>query len=575
VDRPSDLRQDLAAATAEITTLLTSESFGQAGPRIQAARALWPNDLRLLLCEGEWLEKTTNPDAAAHRYREAAARHPDNPWPWVRLTDLLLGQGRFDEARVVFGDHVWSGGTPEAVRTRLLSRVTAATAPSSRADYLGGLLQGSADDRFVLVKLAALRFRERDRGEAKRLLEAARSLGPLPPESQLIELDLLLMAARFDEAFALAMSLREAHPRRPDFVRRAIQAAHLSGRSREMVELLFAALTQSPTDWLLVFRYNRCTCPMAADRTLFEVLEKHELEGLADDRWLFQYVLACLRHGHTARAIDLLNRLTPACTVASMAMPLLAALAAHPVQVWRSPRGISNDPAHDVQIRKADGAAGTIIVFAGVQGGLGYLPFALVDGLLSRLPVNVVYLRDLGNRGFTAGVSSLGPDGAAMASGLRRIAHEIGGQKVVCIGASLGGLAAVRAAIQMDAHAAISFAGPTIYGQEPSDAEADLGGGRSMRDTIFSALTRTETSVRDMIRRGVGTLVFQCYGAQYAPDVANAQALVGLPNVELVTIRDCADHFVVHHMIAGTEFDDLLYRVLQRPSASTGLPRVS
>jgi pimeloyl-ACP methyl ester carboxylesterase len=232
------------------------------------------------------------------------------------------------------------------------------------------------------------------------------------------------------------------------------------------------------------------------------------------------------------------------------------------MSVWRSPRGIVNDPAQDVQFRRVEGAIGTVIVLAGVQGGLNYLPFALVDGLLARLPVNVVYLRDLNNRAFTAGVASLGPDANAMASGLRAIACQLGGQKVVTIGASVGGLAAVRAAVQMGAHAAISFAGPTTYGADPQDGEAALADGKGARDTIFTAFTRTETNLEDMIRAAPGTRVFQCFGARYAPDVANAEALRPLPNVVLVPVPDCADHFVIEHIIAGGEFDALLRRAI-------------
>jgi tetratricopeptide (TPR) repeat protein len=219
--RPLPKLEDEIAA---ISAALRQRSPTGLTSRIEAARTAWPQDLKLRLLEGEWHERSGRLAEAEICFSEALCGHPDNPWPAVRLVGLLLTMRRVPEAHAVFADHVWRAELPEATRTGLLSGVTAITFDLRiRRDYLESLLDGRPDDRFVYLKLAALSFRQRDRAAAERAFEAARRLGPLPVESELLEVELLLALARFDEAFARAKSLVARHPERPDFARRAIQ----------------------------------------------------------------------------------------------------------------------------------------------------------------------------------------------------------------------------------------------------------------------------------------------------------------------------------------------------------------
>jgi tetratricopeptide (TPR) repeat protein len=534
--------------------------------RIAAARGRWPGDLRLLLFEGAFLQKSGEIAKAESRFRQALAEHHGNPWPGVRLTELLLEQRRRDDAASVFKDGVWPAPLPEEVRAQLLSRLCAAFADlSHRRAFLASLLQGTAVDRLVLLKLAALSFREQKRSEAQRLFGAAKELGPLPIESRQLELELLLTSGHFDDAFAIAMALQESHPERSDFARRAIQAAHLAGRTAEMLALLRRALTRWPGDWMTAFRYNRCTLPLRADRELFEILSHHAAEGTREGRWLFQFAVACLRHGETQRATAILAQFSPTSPVSSMATPLRRALFAYPPATWENPRQIDNDPERDVQIVRVAGAAATVIVLAGVQGGLNYLPFSHTDGLLIRHRVNVIYLRDLSNRAFTAGIRGLGQHQDSTVAGLKSLAAELG-VPAITIGASLGGVAAIRIAALMEAHAAISFAGPVQHAANGREDDMPWLGARGARGTLFAALTEADTNLLAMVRAAPRTLFCQCFGSGYAPDAAAADLLRPLANVVLHAVAGCSDHFVVEYMLANHEFAEVLERMMQMPS---------
>jgi hypothetical protein len=480
----------------------------------------------------------------------------------VRRAELSLRLRRIEAAVGIFTDQVWPGSAPEATRTGLLSRIGVAMPDLvARRDFLAGLLRGHADDRFVLLKQAALAFRERDRAVAERCFDAARGLGPLPLESQLLELELHLAATRFDAAFALAGELCARHPDRADFARRRIQAAHFTGRHAEMVALVADALQRWPRDWLLAFRYNRCTISMADDRMLFELLARNAAAMAADERWQFQFAIACLRHGETARAIGILHALSETGAVAPMMLPLRAALMAYPAATWANPRGIDNDPEKDVQIIRVPGAIATVMLHAGMQGGLGYLPFTHADGLLARRPVNVVYLRDLNTRAFGNGVRGLGLDQASTIAALRRIGATLG-VPVVTMGASIGGVAAIRTATLMGAHAAISFAGMMHLGTDNLEEPAP-GLAGSTRATLFSNFGATDLSLVDMIRAAPGTHVHQCFGADYPPDIESAALLNGLPNATLHPLAGCADHFVIEHLIVNGGFFDVLQQAIE------------
>lgn len=556
---------DLAGETAAIAAALAAPTEAL-GVRIEAARAAWSGDLRLRLLEGEWHEKSARPAEAEAIYRAAAALHPDNPWPVARIVGLLLATGHADAARALCTDALWGSSLPEAARMGLLSRLLTATPePGAREAFLSGLLRGTADDRFVLLKLAALRFRLRDRAEATRLFEAARRHGALPVESELLELELHLAAGRFEPAFHMAQALSARHPERIDFARRAIQTAHFAQRPDLLIPALERALTRWPEDWLLVFRYNRAALPAAADAAMFALLATRVTQRRDDHRWLFQYTVAALRHRRTAEAMALLPRLAADSPVVHLAAPLHAALATRPHAAWETGRAIVNDAELDVQVVRHPAARATVIVLAGVQAGLGYLPFSHVDALLAGHPVNAVYLRDLHNRAFTQGVQGLAADADGTEIALRALLADLGGAPAITMGASLGGMAAVRLAARLHGHAAISFAGPVHLGIHDSEA-AEGGSGDSTRFSLTSVFLRGQPGVPELLRAAPGTRVYQCYGPDYAPDAADAALLDGLANAECVQVPACRDHFVIEHMIADGGFDRVLTRAIATPA---------
>ncbi|MGE0415549.1 MAG: tetratricopeptide repeat protein [Acetobacteraceae bacterium] len=564
-----DLGVDLDSEIAAISSLLRDDLLSSAGDRLRDARQLWPHNLKIYLLEGEWYRRSGRSSDAEACFRAAQDVHPNNPWPSVRLLELLLAERRTADACRLFANAIWPSDVPEATRAGLLSRVTTAVADmTARRQFLEGLLKGSPIDRFVHLKLAALYFRLRDRSAAQSEFYRAQSLGSLPIESQLLQVELLLSLARFEDAYTKARQLVDSYPDRADFARRAIQTAHLANRSRDVEALLHHALERWPRDWLMLFRYNRSLCATKTDRALFDRLQEHEPAAMSDHRWLFQFAVACLRQQQTRRTLALLDCCLPDGPVVHMAGPLRAALGTLSVDEWRRARGVRNDIHADVQIVRVTDARATVIVLAGAQGGLGYLPPTHVSALLADHPVHLIHLHDLGNRGFTTGVRAFGSDQASMVAGLKELACDLGGLPVVTMGSSLGGVAATRLAVQMQALAAISFAGPVPLGANSTQEADDPTLGLGTRGAMSTSVNQDDLSLVDMIRRTPATRIFQCYGTGYEPDVQAASFLRDLPNATLFPVAGCADHFVIEHMIANGDFGAVLRRAIQAAPVS-------
>jgi tetratricopeptide (TPR) repeat protein len=556
-----------------IAELVRGPAWEAAGERLSSALQRWPRHRRLRLVQAEWLERGGDVACAEACLRELLQDAPESPAAACRLVNLLLVRQQPDEARAVFARHVWQDQVPEVQAVALLNRVVAATpGAGARDSLLTGLLRDTPRDRFVLVKLAALRFRENDKVEAMRLFDAANRLGPVPDSSHILHLDLLIVHWRLDDALALARELMARHPERRDIVSKAIQVCELRHRGDELVPILRDAMRRWPDDWLLLARYNRSRCRQAIDRELFDDLSAHEAAAGRDDRWALEYALACLRHCEHDRAVAVLSRLAPTGPVADLALPLQRLFASRPRSAWVNSRDISNDRAHDLQVRRVPHAQATVLVFAGAgTGGLGLLPCAHLDTLLREHSVQVVYLRDQRGRGFVQGVASLGADEAATVRGLRALAAELDAGPIITLGGSIGALAAVRFGALLPAAAAISCSGP-LHLDPVANERDDQVRYRSAMLSMLNKTGRVDTDYITLIAQSPALRVYHNYGTGHVQDAATAERLRPLSNVTLLPV-ECPDHFAVTHLMADGSFDALLRRVVAdcvRSSAAGG-----
>ena len=242
----------------------------------------------------------------------------------------------------------------------------------------------------------------------------------------------------------------------------------------------------------------------------------------ADERWQFQYALACLEWGSTQDAVRALSAIPSGTPAARMSEPLRRAIASRPAASWRAAARFEDDRSRDVQIVRVAGAATTILVFTGLGGRLAYLPVGHLDTVLAAFAANVVYLRDVSSRAYLDGIASLGdlPDTLAH---LARLATELGAPRLVTMGNSIGGFGAVRYAARLGAAAALSFAGPTTLDSSatPDLAAAEEAPGNSgLRDLGMQRVT--ENDLVPDIAGSPAMRVTYCFGAASDAEIAHA-----------------------------------------------------
>jgi hypothetical protein len=229
---------------------------------------------------------------------------------------------------------------------------------------------------------------------------------------------------------------------------------------------------------------------------------------------------------------------------------------------WNTGRQVSNDSGQDaIAVRSADARA-TVIVVGSVQNGIGYLPFAQLDVILTEQRFNAIYLHNVANRTFMASIYGLERDQTVPTARLQEALHSLGGGPVIVIGSSLAGLAATRIALEIGAAAAISFAGPFGLAATSAANDGEASERLGIRRTIYRSFGGSDRDIVDDLRQRPDTRLYHCFGTDYAPDVAVARLLKDISNVDLVPVPGCHDHFVVEHMLANSRFVDVLNRAI-------------
>lgn len=491
----------------------------------------------------------------------ARARHlvPRDGSVALRYFRSQLASGELDEATRVLKFEIWPSRLSEYHRRQALGTfVWAWRDPAALEATLKGLLRWVPDDRFVLVKLASLATRRRRFAEAAAYLQQAEALGPLPSEAAPMRIDMLLLSGRFEDALALAKEQLAANPNRQDLLRRVNLTATMAARQEDITDSIVRAITAWPTEQDLLKRYNRGTLPLDLDRHLFEILRPLASSGEVSDQWRYQYAAACLRHGHTVEAWDTLQPLADLPKVGRLAKRLLLILGTLPPAEWDRRTRFVNDTMKDVEVVKVPGARATVVVFSGKDGGIGHLPFSHLDVLLCELPVNTIYLRDSNRRVFSRGIASLGPDEATSIAALRALCAGMDGAPVITLGASLGGGSAMRYAALMGARAAISLATPLRVTADSDDET----GGRVVQRYLATLIPSEARDVVGLVEKSPDLRVFHVYGTGHPSDVTNAARLEPLPNVTLVPLDGCDDHFIISDLIVQGRLIPLLSRAI-------------
>lgn len=199
----------------------------------------------------------------------------------------------------------------------------------------------------------------------------------------------------------------------------------------------------------------------------------------------------------------------------------------------RSPDG-SRDVFADLEAE-----SGTLVVaFGGLAGGLGIPPFEFMAAIDSEFSVKRAFVRDRHALWYQRGVEGLGSNVGETAAGLRKLVHTADVGRVVFIGCSSGGYAALLFAALVGAHAVLAFSPQTLVAPDRRAAAGDDRWPDRTAALSEAGFERDYADLRQVLRRSPGAdrpprMVLR-YPQSDRLDAVHAENLAGLPSVELV-----------------------------------------
>ena len=235
--------------------------------------------------------------------------------------------------------------------------------------------------------------------------------------------------------------------------------------------------------------------------------------------------------GYFQTVADLLSRLPPPSEDTSFAM-------------------FCDDPGREVQvIPRANGSA-ALLAFCGRVRKLG-MSINLVHRWFGQLGVHVIYLRDYQGKNYDNGIGSLAPDFVGTLRSLQRIVADLGTQRVVCYGNSLGGYGALRYALELQAEAVLAFSSPT---------NLDPNFGTSLvLELLSKGIITAGLDLRPLYENaGYASRAHLVYGELHASDRAQAENFSGLPTVSLDMVRGWESHAVFIHTLLSGRYEHLI-----------------
>ena len=381
---------------------------------------------------------------------------PENTEVTRSLIRLFAKSGRVEAAGELLERRYWSSdAAPEAKVTALLQVTTqmqpaAGAALSKRLEANRAQINPASPDADAgrLYRLASAEFRSGLFDQALTRLERGSQAGGLSLLGQALWADALSMTGRWEQALAVARAAQTDGLDRPDHNARIARILIGCGRVSEARHVLEAALTRWPVDTLLLTRANNLQLPPGDVGHLFGAIREHCLAADPSPPALDQLGLMALQSGD-ADAADAIFAMIQGTGIPPTVGP--------PGRSKVSGRFL-DDRSKAVQTVSCPGAIGTLVVFPGLRNHLSGLPYHCLDAWFAALPLNVIYLRDFKFRSFLAGVEGLGDGPEASAAGLRQLAGDLGSDRLLMLGLSSGGFAAMRYGALAGADGVLAFA---------------------------------------------------------------------------------------------------------------------
>lgn len=534
----------------EVDQLVSKGDFASATVRIRTALETQPDLLPARMAEVRLALGQSETETAVRLARALVREHAQNPWVWLLHVQSLAAVGNHEDAIATF---VKGSVELQPSETAIMGAVNSLLPVLPMRDQvrvLQAALSAVPDKQQLQLRLAMRAHAVGEYRLSHDMLNAAERAGPLPDYARRLRSRLFPMLGPMNEAADVVLSNVADGAEDLETLARACRYAAAAGRFDAAKAAMFKLLELHPLEHRTVYRLNRIFLTETQDKEILRELLAKASQRDPGASWWLQVAFFALRCGEKTVGRDILDRLSDDPVAASMASPLLAALDALEASPPR--QDVVGDA--DVRVVEVPGAHATIILFGGFQGGLSLIHDRYLDALLQKVPAHVVYLRDPYGRAFLNGIPELGASEDAMHNSLNALAAQLGSQRIMTIGGSIAGYAALRAGLALGAGRVVSLAGLVTPGSlHPSEPDHTRHG---MAELFGSDLEAFD--LRPALARQSDLRFVHVVGENYAPDLLRSRGISDLDNTEIHVLPGVSSHHVALPAVA----DGTLFRVL-------------
>ena len=203
------------------------------------------------------------------------------------------------------------------------------------------------------------------------------------------------------------------------------------------------------------------------------------------------------------------------------------------------------------------GSSTLLITFAGISGALGVYPFEFFK-ITKGFDVDKIFIRDVNQAWYHKGLNGIGNNIEEIADYFKKLIEKYNYNKVVCLGNSMGGYAALVIGKLIDADIILSFAPQTFLDSKNRELHRD----NRWIEQIAQLPTTIEPKYLDLSllfdSKTNNSLIHIFYSLDERIDIVHANWLKDTANVTL-HVYENGGHQLVQHLRKSGE----LYRILR------------
>lgn len=223
-------------------------------------------------------------------------------------------------------------------------------------------------------------------------------------------------------------------------------------------------------------------------------------------------------------------------------------------------------PANALTCSPLAPADGVVFIFSGVARRLA-IPLTLLDKFLAGYGIALVHLVDKEDSYYLNGISGLGGSFESSVGRLKEIAKRYGAKRIITMGHSAGGTAALHYGVALDACYILAYTPVCNAGLDFFDYHADYRNRPQLRK-VNQVVAAKRHDIRPLLAYGDFEGQVDLYAGEYCTkDLVHVDYLSDLPQVAKHVVKDVAVHAVLFPAFLDGSFLQTLLGVVEKANA--------